>query len=182
MKFVSTSLTFLCLGTLYFVRAEKRNIRGLSNIDATVTTTATGASEELLTEPPLIETLPDKLPKEVEGGENESIALPIADSTDKLGSVTTTDDSTRKLGSITDFDATPVVVIHGKRESYSHSRSGSGSGKGKGKGGRYGAYKRDEYRGKGKGGRYDTSYSGQRGGGYKVEGYKVETVVEAGDC
>jgi hypothetical protein len=42
------------------------------------------------------------------------------------------------------------------------------------KGGLYGAYKRDEYRGKDKGGRYyETSYGGQRGGGYKVEGYTV---------
>lgn len=146
MKFVSALLSILYLGTLYLVRAEKRNIRGLSE-------------NTIIIEPDevIVGTSPLDLEESVEvidEFQDDTAIVSDADNEEITVEESTSEStSNRKLGTVTSFEgsvgkgATPavvdetVVVLDYPKRPYGGPSKGGGSyyggyGYGKGKGGR----------------------------------------------
>jgi hypothetical protein len=196
MKFVTATLSFLYIGTIFFANAnaEKRNIRGLTD----------KVLDPKLETPTTVEIV-DEMHTNIEGKKAE-----LDDSTNKFDVEITTKEKNQEqqenvvhegenrqlsynTGTVSSIDiigkgatpAVPVIVYEKEDRPHYGSYYGSYYGKGKGKGGRYGyggGYYDNYYgsyygKGKGKGGRY--YYGGGQRQKY-VDTTVVKEVVEVG--
>jgi hypothetical protein len=198
MKSITTSISFLYIGTIFFahVNAEKRNIRGLIDIvadnesETPITVDVVDEANAHITEgeellhDDMAQQIHTEFVKEEDKKENdleqEQGVVHVEDSR-QLGYNTGTISSIDIVGKGT-TPAVPVVVYEkeGRPQygSYSGNYYGSYYGKGKGKGGRYGyggGYYDNYY------GSYYGSYYGNgkgKGGRYYYRGGQREKVVD----